>query len=374
MSVSYSHSATLPMKSRDLSISEDITNAFTLPGAFYQSEAWYEHVREKIFARSWHCIGLQSDLPDRGTAQPFSLMPELLNEPLILVRDTDNQLTCLSNVCTHRGNLLLFEGGPCQTLRCRYHGRRFDLKGKMLSMPEFREARNFPRPEDDLPQLPVKTLGELLFTSIHPAYSFEEWLQPVRKRLSWMPLDQFHHAPDYSRSYEIDAHWALYVDNYLEGFHIPFVHPALNEAISYPDYQYELFPHGNLQLGVAKAGEPAFMLPNTSPDYGKHIYAYYFWFFPNLMLNFYPWGLSLNLVEPLSVGKTRVRFETFIWREDLFDPGVLENIHITEMEDEEVVESVQRGVASRLYKRGRYSPKMEKAVHHFHRLIAEAVK
>jgi choline monooxygenase len=362
------------MKSLDLSISADIRSAHTLPADFYRSQDWFDHCREKVFSRSWHYIGRESDHPDAGHAQPFQLLPGVLNEPLLLVRDEVRTLRCLSNVCTHRGNLLLSTGGPCSGIRCRYHGRRFDLAGKMRSMPEFKGVKNFPSPEDDLPTLPVRTLGDLLFTAVNPRTSFEDWLQPVFERLSWLPFEQFRHAPQYARTFEVQAHWALYVDNYLEGFHIPFVHPGLNEALRYPDYQYELFDFGNLQLGVAKEGEPVLDVPSGSPDHGKNIYAYYFWFFPNLMLNFYPWGLSLNLVEPLAVHQTRVRFETFIWQEELFDPASIEALHVTEMEDEEVVESVQRGISSRLYHRGRYSPKMEVAVHHFHRLIADFVQ
>ena len=89
------------------------------------------------------------------------------------------------------------------------------------------------------------------------------------------------------------------------------------------------------------------------------------------MLNYYPRGLSLNLIEPISLTQTRIRFETFLWKEELFDPRSRELIHMTELEDEEIVEAVQAGVRSRLYKRGRFSPKMEPAVHHFHQLVGK---
>ncbi|MFK7922072.1 MAG: aromatic ring-hydroxylating dioxygenase subunit alpha [Bacteroidia bacterium] len=361
------------MKVEDLKIDRDITRAQTLPAAFYRSQALFDRCRESIFAKSWHCIGLVSDLPAAGAAQPFSLMKGYLDEPLLLTTDEEGASGCYSNVCTHRGNLLVMEGGPCKQLKCRYHGRRFDLKGKMLSMPEFKEAQNFPSKADNLPELPLKHLGNLLFTSLGPDYSFEQWLKPIFDRLSWMPFDEFVHAPDYGQTYDINANWALYLDNYLEGFHIPFVHPGLNEVLSYPDYKYECYDYASLQLGIAKEGEACFELPRSSADYGKRVAAYYYWVFPNVMFNFYPWGLSLNIVEPVSVHQTRVRFETFIWKEELFDPASMDSIHLTEMEDEAVVESVQQGVKSRLYDRGRYSPKQEVAVHHFHRLIADAL-
>jgi choline monooxygenase len=232
-------------------------------------------------------------------------------------------------------------------------------------------VNGFPAKEDHLPRLPLHQLGELLFTSLGPAYDFRAWMKPVLDRVSWMPLGEFAHAPEHSRSYSVQAHWALYMDNYLEGFHIPFVHPGLNQVLNYSRYEYELFPHGSLQIGVAREGEATFDLPPGHKDSGKQIAAYYFWLFPNLMLNFYPWGLSLNLVEPVSPTETTIRFEAFVWKPELYDPENRDLLHLTELEDEAIVESVQKGIQSRLYQGGRFSPKMEVAVHHFHRLLAE---
>jgi choline monooxygenase len=89
-----------------------------------------------------------------------------------------------------------------------------------------------------------------------------------------------------------------------------------------------------------------------------------------MMLNFYPWGLSLNVVYPLGPSSSRVSFISYVWNESLRDKGVGGNLHKVEMEDEEVVESVQRGVASRLYDRGRFSPRREVGTHQFHHLLA----
>ena len=94
-----------------------------------------------------------------------------------------------------------------------------------------------------------------------------------------------------SRDYVINANWALYVENYLEGFHIPFVHAGLNQVVDYGSYASELHRYSNLQLAEAREGEIAFNLPVGSHDHGRRIAAYYWWVFPNLMFNFYPWGL-----------------------------------------------------------------------------------
>jgi choline monooxygenase len=89
------------------------------------------------------------------------------------------------------------------------------------------------------------------------------------------------------------------------------------------------------------------------------------------MFNFYPWGLSLNVVTPLNAGRTRVAFHSYVWNASMRESGVGAGLHRVEMEDEEVVESVQRGVRSRLYDRGRYSERREVGTHHFHELLAD---
>jgi choline monooxygenase len=143
----------------------------------------------------------------------------------------------------------------------------------------------------------------------------------------------------------------------------------LNQAIEFEKYEYHLFEWGNLQIGVAADDEPYFDTPKGHVDEGKRIYAYYFWIFPNLMFNFYPWGLSLNIVEPKGHQMTVVKFRSYYFEGTTFDREK-NQLDATEFEDEEVVESVQKGMQGRYYSRGRYSVNMEINVHHFHRIIS----
>jgi choline monooxygenase len=160
----------------------------------------------------------------------------------------------------------------------------------------------------------------------------------------------------------VRAHWALYVENYLEGLHIPYVHPELAATIDGAAYTTELFAFASLQEARARDGEPVFD--------GTSVAAMYWFVFPNLMLNFYPWGLSINLVEPLSPVMTRVRFRSYVGNAALLGAGAGGALDRIEQQDEAVVEAVQAGVRARLFKRGRYSPASERGVHHFHRLLA----
>lgn len=363
---------------RSVSIDPDIRRASTLPAWCYTDPALFARAAEQIFGRSWQLVSDLDRVRVPGWVCPVTFLDGLLDEPLLLARDGDDRLRALSNVCTHRGNLLCEHEGAAAFLRCRYHGRRFALDGRFLSMPEFDNVEGFPSAADSLTQLPLGAWEKLVFAALDPAMAFDDWLAPVKARCGWMPLDRATLDPTRSRDYLVRANWALYCDNYLEGFHIPYVHHGLAGALDYANYRTELFPWGNLQIGVAASGEEAFDLPADSPDHpsktgGQRIAGYYFWLFPNLMLNFYPWGLSVNIVKPLAVDRTKVTFLAYVWDASRLDTGAGAGLDRVEREDEQIVESVQRGVRSRLYDRGRYSPAREACVHHFHQLFAHAL-
>jgi len=353
-------------------VDPDIAKAKTLDADFYTSAEVFEQCREKIFAPSWQFIGNEELAKENGDVYPFTLLPGYLNEPLLLTKDKAGELNVVSNVCTHRGNIVAEKACKMANLRCRYHGRLFNLDGKFVSMPEFKEVENFPSKDDDLPALNLFKWSKWLFTSVNPIYSQDLFFRDMMERVSWMPLDEFKFQPELSRTFNVKANWALYCENYLEGFHIPFVHAGLNAVIDFGEYATELFfPYSSLQLGLAKTDKDCFDLPASSPDKGKNVAAYYFWVFPNMMFNFYPWGLSVNVVEPVSVGECRVRFLSYVWDESKLDKGAGSGLDKVEQEDEEIVENVQRGVRSRFYKHGRYSVTREQGTHHFHRILAE---
>jgi choline monooxygenase len=335
----------------------DITHARTLDASFYLDANLFATVRNRVFARSWQWIGDTTDVREPGSLSPRLLLPGLLDEPLLLARDGAGVLRCLPNVCTHRGHLLV--DAPCRRdsdIRCPYHSRRFDFDGRMTFMPGFEGAANFPGEHDHLRPLPLATFGGHAFVALEPALPFDALVAPVLRHFPGLALESFVHDPARDRDFTFDAHWALYVENYLEGLHIPFLHPGLMQQLDWQRYRYELHEGGNLQLGLDEQGGIA---------------AHYFWLFPNLMLNFYPWGLSLNQVQPLAPDRTRVVFRSYVARPELLDQGAGAALDTVEMEDEAAVQSVQRGLRSRAYRSGRYSPQHERGVHQFHRLLAQ---
>lgn len=354
-------------------IDPDIKKAETLPADFYRSQEVFEKVRENVFARSWQFVGDNTLLPFEKYAYPFWFMEHFIDEPCVLVKQVDQSVRCLSNVCTHRGNLVVQQAGKQRKLSCMYHGRRFDLDGSFEHMPEFGEAQNFPRTCEGLHNFPLEQWGQFLFTALDPAFDFKKVLDKMNERVGFLPLNDFKLERSLSRDYLVNANWALYCDNYLEGFHIPFVHPDLNESLDYGEYKTEIYDHMSLQIGYADSGVECFDFPASHPDYGKDVAAYYYWIFPNLMFNFYPWGLSINIVKPLSVNRTKVSFISYVHNHEKLHVGAGALLDKVEREDEFVVEGVQKGISSRFYKSGRFSPEREKGVHHFQRMLAEAV-
>lgn len=352
-------------------VDADISKARTLSKDFYIQPRYFAQARQRIFASTYQFIGRSDFVKEPGTCHPFTLLQHYVDEPLLLTKDKSNHLHCLSNVCTHRGNLLIYEPCHSSNIRCRYHGRLFQLDGKMISMPEFKEVKDFPSAADNLHSLPLFQWGKWLFTALNAETDAQPFFAEMMQRLSWLPVQDFIFRPELSRDYFVDAHWALYCENYLEGFHIPFVHSGLNTVIDYGEYTTELFRYSSLQLGIAKQEEDCFSLPPTSADYGKRVAAYYFWVFPNMMFNFYPWGLSVNIVQPIAIDRSKVSFLTYMWKEEYYNRGAGSNLDKVEMEDEEVVQNVQKGIRSRFYDHGRYSVTREQGTHHFHRLIAE---
>jgi choline monooxygenase len=202
----------------DFEIDPDIRVARTLPARVYSDPEVFRLQRDRLFARTWQYAGHDDLVKVAGQVHPFTLLPGALDEPLLLTRDQNDRIRCLSNVCTHRGTLVVEGPGHEQQLRCRYHGRRFTLDGRFHSMPEFEQTVNFPSKSDDLPEVALGFWERFLMVSLAPAMSFAEVAWPMTARLAGLPFGALVYDAAGTRDYLVSANWALYVDNYLEGF------------------------------------------------------------------------------------------------------------------------------------------------------------
>ena len=354
--------------SERLFVDPNLRRASLLPPEIYTSESSFR-AQTELFLRSWQLVDAPR-WPSPGETHPFSLLAGSASEPLLLSRQEDHSLHILSNVCTHRGNILVDEPCAQRTIRCGYHGRRFSLDGRFLSMPECEGAEDFPSLADDLRRPERASFGPFEFVRLGAGEDFDAWLAPVKERLVGLPVEAAVLDPSGIVDHEVAAHWALYVDNYLEGFYIPYVHPGLAASLDYAQYETHCEASVVLQTGIAKPGIQTLPLPPNHADAARGVAAFYFWLFPNLMLNVYPWGISVNVVKPISLTQTLVRFLPFAFPNAERPRGADVFLEQVEKEDEAIVERVQQGVRARLYRPGRFAPAREAGVHHFHRLLA----
>ena len=365
--------------------------ALTLPPAAFLDEAYLARELDTIFRSSWLLVpertaaemredkrSLRDLVARRGSRAPVSL----LDKPLFVQRDWSGGLHLFPNVCTHAWHTLVQGPERNRTITCPQHGRQFDAKGKYLSQPGFEKCLDFPRPEDSLADMPCVEWGNMLFARLGGAGpAFEEVMAPVAESLARMPLDELERRPLPGEVRELDGNWKQHAWNYMDKYHIPFLHKkpgGLADAIDLASYQTELYPHASLQWAYAKDaahGFPEDWLPERfGQTRTRRVFALWWLVFPNLTLNYYPWGLSVNCYVPVP-GKPRRTL--FLWYHHVWDDAkyaqrdeVWMNTDV-DLEDVDAMTQVGRGVASGFAPRGRFAPGEEAGPHWFHRLCYE---
>ena len=371
-----------PTAPLQLDVSERIECAHTLASRFYTDASILEIEKARIFRRTWQLVGtldhacgevngLQRTIADRETF----FTAEVAGEPIVVVRDKEGTLRAFSSVCRHRAGPIALGSGCKNVLRCAYHGWTYTLDGRLIGTPDVEGVEFFDRSTMGMVPLRLETWEQFIFVN------FDRGAEPLSAYLGDIPEQargfqfaglQFAER----RDYVINCNWKVYVDNYLEGYHIPIAHPGLMREIDYSQYRTDTFRYHSQQFAPIRAMK--------AEDSGDRAYApgsgtreaLYFWIFPNLMLNIYPDNVSTNLIVPLSQDKTLTIFEWFF--HDIASAKVQERMKKAiafsdevQQEDIGLCESVQRGLQSALYDRGRYSVKRENGVHHFHMLLGE---
>ncbi len=338
--------------------------ATALPARFYAGPEMAATDRSTIFDRSWQLVAHVSQL--RGIGD--HVVANLAGLPVIAVRGADGTVRVMHNVCRHRaGPIAQCDGLAAKALRCRYHGWTYTLEGQLRSAPEMKDAQGFDVADVSLPQLAVKVWQGLVFAAVDEANApdFEAFVAGIDARLG-TDRGLEHYGGHHRASYDIACNWKVYVDNYLEGYHVPFVHPGLNRLLDYRSYRTELSRWHSLQWSPLES-DPAL--------YGNGD-ALYYWLWPNTMLNILPGRLQTNTVVPLGVDRCRVVFDSYYAdagdaaRRDA-DLAFSDEV---QHEDIGICEDVQRGMASGSYVPGRLNPLRETGVHHFHELLRDAYR
>ena len=348
----------------------DLPRACTIPSEWYTHPALAELERSAVFGSTWQAVGRTDQVRESG--QYFTA--DVAGEPILVVRGDDGKLRAFSNVCRHRAARVASEAEGCATrFRCRYHGWTYDLQGRLRGLPEFEGVADFPREANGLPELAAAEWGPLVFVFLgkHPP-DLMEFLQPLPARSAGLGIETLRFVD--RRVYDLACNWKVFVDNYLDGgYHVHTIHPSLAGVLDYAGYH--TVNEGSTSVQISPLRKPEAQHEDASAaDVRQGDNAYYWWVFPNLMINLYSGVMDTNLVLPLGPERCRVVFD-FYFAETAdaaaeFNRKSMAVGHQIQLEDVDICEDVQRGLHSRFFRTGRYSVRRESGVYHFHRLLA----
>jgi choline monooxygenase len=350
------------------SIDVDVAKAVSLPASLYFDPSVFSLENKKIFARTWQVVGHHRQVAAAGDYFTF----ELLGEPLLLVRGQDGTLRGFYNVCRHRAGPPAEGCGSRKLFRCGYHGWTYDLDGRLLNAPEFEGVADF-RPEQfALAPVRVEEWFNLVFVNLDPqAPPLHQALGSLKEQAEKFDFTAMRFFE--RRTYDMKCNWKTYIDNYLEGYHLPSLHPGLNRELDYSSYFAEPHPRYVRQWSPIRGAQPGDATPRRYQEGRADLTTDYFWSFPNWMLNCYPDNISLNIILPLEPERTLAIFEFYVLEEGVNSQPARDAVafsHQVQLEDMAICETVQKNLHSRSYERGRYSVKQEKGVHAFHRMYA----
>lgn len=354
--------APIPVADSDIA-PQSLERASALPAHFYVGAESSERDRRTVFSQGWQWLARADQLAAPGD----HVIADIAGVPLLLVRGDDGALRALHNVCRHRaGPLATCDGRGAKRLRCHYHGWSYALDGRLLSATEMDGVCDFDATSIRLPEAHVAEWRGLVFAALEPVVPFAELMGDIDVRLGGRALDHYIFHRHYS--YDMACDWKAYIDNYLEGYHVPHIHPELNRMLDYRDYVVETARWHSLQHSP---------LASDAALYGDGE-ALYWHVWPNTLLNVLPDRMQANRVIPLAPGKCRVTFDYF-YPPDAVD---VESRHasdhafsdLVQRQDIDMCEIVQRGLESGSYRAGRLNPKRENGVHHFHELLREAYR
>jgi len=349
-----------------------LAQAYTIPAAWYTDPRVAHLELQSVFSRNWQAVGRLAQLEKPGDY----LTASVANEPIVVVRGRDGKLRAFYNVCRHHAMTVMNEPcGHAEHMRCPYHGWTYNLEGELRGMTEFEGVKNFERADHGLVPVCVEPWENFVFVNLDPnAASLHDFLGSLVKLVKPLGFGQLKFVE--RRSYVQNCNWKVYVDNFLDGgYHVPHMHKGLNSVLDYTNYTIENVDRCCVQSSPVSVDAKS---EASAAATRKGDRAYYFWQYPNFMLNWYEGYLDTNLVLPLGVDRCEVIFDFYFGDTSEANlPYVRQSMGVSELvqqEDIVICDGVQRGLSSRAYQAGRLSVRREAGEHLFHRLLAADLK
>lgn len=340
---------------------QEIEHSWTPPSSWYLDPEFLSAEKEKVFEAHWLYLGAEAEIPKAGDFATF----QVVDQPVVVTRAEDGQLRAFYNVCRHHAACVAQGKGTAELLTCPYHGWAYRLDGRLRRAPRLGKLSNFDVQDFGLKPIALEVWGGLMF--VH----FGEPTQGVAAYYSG--LEEFLKADDVQslryvgrKTYELECNWKVFSDNYLDGgYHVEYLHAGLAAQLDLENYETVLREHFSVQRCQSQG--------SSSERLGHGaVYAY---LFPNLMLNRYGNILDINLVLPLGPDRCLTIFDFFFSPDcsEEFIETSLASSHQVQLEDVGICESVQRGLKSKGYDKGRYAPRIELGELHFAKLLHAAI-
>ncbi|MGH9745140.1 MAG: aromatic ring-hydroxylating oxygenase subunit alpha [Candidatus Acidiferrales bacterium] len=349
-----------------------LEEAHTIPAPWYTDARIAELERRNVLSRTWQFAARTEQVAKPGQY----VTTTVAGEPIVVVRGNDNQLRAFFNVCRHHAMTVMNE--PCghtPHLRCPYHGWTYNLEGELRGMTEFEGVCDFDRAKNGLVPVRAETWERFVFVNLDPqAAPLPEFLGKLVALAQPLGFSNLKFVE--RRSYTLNCNWKVYVDNFLDGgYHVPHMHKGLNSVLDYTNYTIENVDRCCVQSSPVTVDSSS---EANAAATRKGNRAYYFWQYPNFMLNWYEGYLDTNLVIPLAVDRCEVIFDFYFGNTEASEmPYIRQSIEVSDrvqIEDIAICDGVQRGLSSRAYQAGRLSVRREAGEHLFHRLLAADLK
>ncbi len=343
--------------------SASLQEARTPPSAWYTDPRMHAFDRERILAKTWQYCGPASALTDPGA----SLRVDVAGQPVILVNDPEAGVRAFYAVCQHRGGPVGVRCGRETFFQCGYHGWTYNLDGSLRGTPQFDRSASFDPARHGLRSVRHAQWGGFLFVCLDDAAApLEDYVDGVAALIEPLTLDGagFHKR----ETYVVECNWKVYVDNFLEAYHVPLVHPEYSKLLDYQNYREEMHGWWSVQRS-GFGGDRGYY--GALGDGGE---LFYFMLWPNLMLNVAAGRVQVNHVRPIAHDRCEVDFDYFYadTTSDAARAAIAEDLVVTariQDEDADICRRVQQGLASPAYDTGCYSSKREQALHAYHQLL-----
>ena len=344
----------------DFDHEQEIENSWTPPSSWYIAPDFLQAEKERLFHQHWLYLGPASELKEAGDYVSY----ELVDQPVVVTRDKDGSLRAFYNVCRHHAACVASGKGNAEVLTCPYHGWAYRLDGSLRRAPRLGKLDNFKVKEFGLNPVHLEVWAGLMFCHFgEPKKTVSETYPGLQDFLPADDLESLQFAE--RREYELQCNWKVFVDNYLDGgYHVEYLHPDLAAGLDLENY--ETLVKENFSIQRCRSSDEDKRLGRGA------VYAY---LYPNVMFNRYGKVLDINLVLPLGVDRCLVIFDYFFDKDcdAEFIDKALKSSHQVQLEDVGICESVQKGLTSRGYDKGRYAPRIELGELHFAKLLHQSL-